>query len=145
MQALLLALIRFYKRFISPHKGYACAYRVYTGHASCSTLGYRAIRRHGAWMGLGLLKKRGRLCGVARRRYAPVQRPLAAQRGDCDPGCDGDGCDLPGPKDLDCCDLVDCCDWPERKKRERKQRDKNARIPPKRPPLPADWPNDTNR
>ena len=150
MQALLLALIRFYKRFISPHKGYGCAYRVYTGHASCSTLGYRAIRRHGAWMGLGLLKKRGRLCGVARRRYAPVQRPLAAQRGDCDPGCGGDGCDLPGcdlpgPKDLDCCDLVDCCDWPERKKRERKQRDKNARIPPKRPPLPADWPNDTNR
>jgi putative component of membrane protein insertase Oxa1/YidC/SpoIIIJ protein YidD len=149
MQALLLALIRFYKRFISPHKGYACAYRVYTGHASCSTLGYRAIRRHGAWVGLGLLNKRCRLCGVAQRRYAPVRRPLAAQRGDCDPGCGGDGCDLPGcdwpgPRGLDCCDLLNCCELPERKQRERKRRDKNARVPPRRE-LRADWPNDTNR
>lgn len=153
MQALLLALIRFYKRFISPHKGYGCAYRVYTGHASCSTLGYRAIRRHGAWTGLGLLKRRCRLCGVAQRRHAPVHRPLAAQRGDCDPGCDGDGCDLPSCgrpslKSVDCCDFADfleCCDAPERRKRERKQRDKKARIPPRRQPPPADQPNDAPR
>jgi hypothetical protein len=74
---------------------------------------------------------------------------LAAQRGDCDPGCGGDGCDLPGcdlpgPKDLDCCDLVDCCDLPERQQRERKRSDKNARLPPRRQPR-DDSTNDTRR
>jgi uncharacterized protein len=150
MRALLLALIRFYKRFISPHKGYACSYRVYTGRASCSTLGYRAIRRHGAWTGLGLLQQRCRLCGVAQRRYAPVYRPPAAQRGDCDldPGFDGDCCEGP---DCDwrsrrlscCCDLLECCEPPERKRQERKRKDKNTHLPPRNPR--QDWPEDAKR
>lgn len=156
MRALLLALVRFYKRFISPHKGYGCAYRLYTGRASCSTLGYRAIRRHGAWAGLGLLQQRTRLCGVAQRRYAPVYRPPAAQRGDCDldPGCDGDGCDLDcdprprGCRGLGCLDFLDCCDPggggdSDRKRRERKRKDKNTHLPPKKPR--QDWPDDARR
>lgn len=155
MRVLLLALIRFYKRFISPHKGYGCAYRVYSGRASCSTLGYRAIRRHGAWVGLGLLQQRCHKCGVAQRRYAPVYRPPAGQRGDCDPGCGGDGCDLngcdPGGCDqrdcdlrprrcrsafdfLDCCDIDDCGGDDKRRERKRKNRKRDAatHLPPRR-------------
>lgn len=163
MRVLLLALIRFYKRFISPHKGYGCAYRIYTGRASCSTLGYRAIRRHGAWAGLGLLQQRCRKCGVAQRRYAPVYRRPAAQRGDCDvdPGCDGDGCDLPDcdlrPRGcrsafscldfLDCCDLDDCGGDDKRRERKRKNKKKDAttHLPPRqeRPVREQrqDWPD----
>lgn len=155
MRALLLVLIRFYKRFISPHKGYGCAYRVYTGRPSCSTLGYRAIRRHGVWAGLGLLQQRCRNCGVAQRRYAPVYRRPAAQRGDCDPGCDGDGCDLlPGCDGPDCdlrprsCranifDCLDCCgiddlgdcggdDKRRERKRQKKKRDAATHLPPRK-------------
>lgn len=157
MRFLLLALIRFYKSFISPHKGYGCAYRVHTGRASCSTLGYRAIRRHGASAGMGLLQERCRRCGVAQRRYAPVYRPPAQQRGDCDPGCGGADCDLPGcdladcdlrPRGcrsalnfldiFDCCDVADCCDFgsdDKRRDRKRKNKKKDAatHLPPRKP------------
>lgn len=154
MRNLLLALIRFYKRFISPHKGFACAYRVHTGHASCSSLGLRAIRRRGALAGLAILRERTYLCGVVHRRHAAFVRPRIAQRGDCDPGCDanpgcdgpscdGPGCDLlAGREDCrpfrwfsSCCDNLTCldcgsCDWPDKRKR-RRDREKYVYIPPK--------------
>ncbi len=99
MQRLALAAIRFYQRRISPHKGFCCAYRVHTGGASCSTLGYRAIRRFGIWRGLTLLRRRLAKCGVASQRQR-AQRPEChthasrhakpphwqAQAGYCDPG-----------------------------------------------------------
>jgi uncharacterized protein len=58
-----LAAIRGYQQFISPYKGFCCAYRVHTGKASCSAFGYRAISRFGVWNGVGVLKKRLTLCG----------------------------------------------------------------------------------
>ena len=65
-----LAVIRLYQRHLSPHKGFHCAYRVHTGRASCSALGYRVVRRHGVFAGLGLIRERTQLCGVAHRRHA---------------------------------------------------------------------------
>jgi putative component of membrane protein insertase Oxa1/YidC/SpoIIIJ protein YidD len=142
MRRLLLWAIHFYKRFISPHKGFGCAYRVQTGRASCSTLGYRAIRHHGVLPGLSVLRRRTYLCGVAHRRHAPYRRPLAAQRGDCDPGCDlpcGHDCHLPGADALS--DLADCCDcdWPKRKDKRRREKERSVYIPPRvtRPPRSA--------
>ena len=58
MKQLALAAIRLYQRHLSPHKGFCCAYRVHTGRASCSSLGYRAIRRFGLWLGLVILHRR---------------------------------------------------------------------------------------
>ena len=34
-----LAAIRFYQRWISPYKGFRCAYGAHSGRCSCSTLG----------------------------------------------------------------------------------------------------------
>jgi len=51
---LALLAITLYQRHLSPYKGFRCAYALHTGRASCSRLGYRAIRRHGL-RGLGLL------------------------------------------------------------------------------------------
>ncbi|MDP2829197.1 MAG: membrane protein insertion efficiency factor YidD [Sulfuricellaceae bacterium] len=136
---LALAAILAYQRHISPHKGFCCAYRQHTGRASCSSLGYRAIRRHGLLGGFALLHKRTGLCGVAHRRYSPeVVRPFRSQRGDCDllvlpcdSGCDL-GCNLPSGKNMSwCCDLAsNCgsCDWPERKRKDKL--DKDVYIPP---------------
>lgn len=146
---LALAAIRGYQRWISPRKGFHCAYRVHTGCAGCSALGYRVIRRFGLWDGLPLLRERMARCGAVHALHAapdplPARRRMpAAQRGDCDPGCDLScapdlpcdahhgcaGCDGPsGPKGgggcgirvLDCCDLSSCCnggcDWSNGKK-----------------------------
>jgi uncharacterized protein len=137
MRRFLLTAIRVYQRYVSPYKGFCCAYRQHTGGTSCSTLGYRAVRRHGVFTGLGILRKRTHLCGVANRRHAHVRaRPPAAQRGDCDPGCDSPcDCDLSNWRSfgrvcdvLSCCD---CCDWPDRKRKHRKEEEQHIYIPPK--------------
>ena len=133
-QRLALSAIRGYQRYISPRKGFACAWRRHTGHASCSTLGFRAVRRYGVARGLALIRQRTRLCGVAHRRFSPVLRraPLS-QRGDCDLGCDAPGdCDFPrGMGAFSCCDGCSC-DWPSRDSKKHREDDKLHHIPPHR-------------
>jgi putative component of membrane protein insertase Oxa1/YidC/SpoIIIJ protein YidD len=132
MRAAALLAIRFYQRFISPYKRFACAYRVHMGRCSCSVLGFRAIRRFGLFQGIGVIRKRTYLCGVTHRRFSmPNVRPPRAQRGDCDIGCDFPGdssCDMPGSMPgrrlfelLDCCNGCDSCDWLNRKSNRHKQ------------------------
>jgi putative component of membrane protein insertase Oxa1/YidC/SpoIIIJ protein YidD len=112
-RALLLAAIRAYKRLVSPHKGFACAYRVHTGAASCSTLGYRAVARYGVFRGLGVLGLRLEQCRLKHERHGG--RRLLARRSQagfvdcaCDASlCDGSICDLCGGA-LDCLDLAAC-------------------------------------
>lgn len=144
MRQLALFSIEIYQRYLSPYKGFCCAYRAHTGCRSCSTLGHRAIRRYGVVDGIAILRKRLQKCGVAcQRQHAPRQRgALRSQRGDCDPGCGG--CDLPS---IDCpscnlpngfCDAASCCDcgscdcgdW--RQGRQRKKEEDQVYIPPLR-------------
>lgn len=96
MQPLLLQLIRAYQRHVSPHKGYGCAHRLHRQRASgCSGVGLHAIRRHGAWRGLLMLRQRLQRCARSaqwlreqRRRNEGGMWVPQAQRGECDPGCD---------------------------------------------------------
>ncbi|MDF3036145.1 MAG: hypothetical protein K0S28_1419 [Paucimonas sp.] len=130
--------ISLYQRYLSPYKGFCCAYRVYTGRRGCSAAGARAIRRFGVMAGLAVLRRRLFLCGVAYRRNAPpVKRPHIAQRGDCDPGCDlpcdatcGSG--RSGFRMFDFLSCCDCggCDWGDRK-RKRGANEKYVYIPPR--------------
>ncbi|MEP6504753.1 MAG: membrane protein insertion efficiency factor YidD [Betaproteobacteria bacterium] len=104
VRRLLLAAIRFYKRRVSPHKGYGCAYRVRTGRCSCSTLGYRAISRLGAVRGLGVLRQRLALCHLEAIRHRARRPPVRlAEAGfvDCDVPCDGP-CDATGCSEGGC-------------------------------------------
>lgn len=132
----LLAAIRAYQRFVSPHKGFCCAYRRHTGRASCSVFGYRAVRHYGVFAGLALVRRRTYYCGVAHRRYGSQARsPLHRQRGLCDIGCDlpcDVGCDVPSLGQF--CDLLSCCDcgscdWPARRSGKRAEREKYVYIP----------------
>lgn len=129
-----LLAIRLYQRHLSPRKGYGCAYRLHTGRASCSSCGHRAISRHGLRTGLRLILRRTARCSQVNRQHrqhlALPRRPNAAQRGDCDLGCDlpCDPCE-PGGRGLSrACDFLSCCDcytgdWPNRnKKQPRKSR-----------------------
>lgn len=137
MRAFLLAAIRFYQHFLSPLKGFRCAYHVHTSRQSCSHLGFRAVRRFGAPAGLVVLRQRLYLCGVAHRRYSPpLRRAPLAQRGDCDiVPCD---CDLPSARTCSSAgDIIstcaDCgsCDWPDRRRKDR-ERERTIYIPPKK-------------
>lgn len=134
-RAALLAAIRFYKRHVSPRKGFACAYRIHTGRCSCSTLGYRAVSRYGVLRGLGVLRLRLDRCHEVFERRGRRPGPRA-QDGfcDCDLPCDASCVDLPS---LDCnscdssgLDCIDCdcgdCGWPSRRAR---RRDKAADRP----------------
>ncbi|MFD0930666.1 membrane protein insertion efficiency factor YidD [Methylophilus glucosoxydans] len=140
MKSLLLKVIRFYQRFISPYKGFCCSYRYHTGHASCSVLGLRAVQRYGVIDGFIILRKRLYLCGVSSRRYSPPKlRPHRSQRGDCDIGCDSPcdmGCKMPNLKSCPIFEAFNCadacsCDWPARDKKD-KNNDEEVYLPPKR-------------
>lgn len=149
MRRAVLAAIRVYQRYVSPYKGICCAYREHTGRASCSALGYRAVRRHGVFAGLALIRQRTHRCGVAHRRYRNQRVPmLHAQRGVCDIGCDlpcDGGCDLAGGGGFSkVCDFLSCCDWggcdwPDRK-RKSPQAEKHVYIPPKPGSGARAWP-----
>ena len=95
MKVVALTVISLYQRYVSPYKGFCCAYRAQTGHASCSSLGYRAIRRFGVWRGVSVLRNRLGKCGVAYR--SRFNRPVYVNRqsGHCDLSCDL-------PCDFDC-------------------------------------------
>ena len=104
MKKFVLLLILFYQKFISPYKGFCCAYHQYTGRASCSGLGYRAIRYYGVLKGVGVLNVRFRKCNeVYQTHYFKKQRVLN-QAGHCDLPCD---CDLGDSGDA-CSALADC-------------------------------------
>jgi putative component of membrane protein insertase Oxa1/YidC/SpoIIIJ protein YidD len=82
LERLALLAIRAYQRYLSPYKGFSCALRVATGGDSCSGYGYKAIRRRGLRVGLGLLRRRMALCG---HHAVAVRNPvLHPQRGHCD-------------------------------------------------------------
>lgn len=152
MKTLALSAIGFYQRHLSPYKGFRCAYCAYTGNASCSHLGARAIRRFGLWDGLAILNGRLRKCGIAYRRYRPaVEAPALEhlakprllspnhQAGFCDVPCDVPGecpCDLPAATVSNACDIfsacgdgANCCDWWN--KRRKRNDEKSVHIPPR--------------
>jgi putative component of membrane protein insertase Oxa1/YidC/SpoIIIJ protein YidD len=110
---MVLGAIRFYQSYLSPLKGFSCAYRVHTGKASCSQLGLRAVGRYGVLRGAGVLRVRLACCGAEYRKHHP-KYPMhhRSQRGACDLPCDipCDGSDF--GKALDFCSCCDCgsCD-----------------------------------
>jgi uncharacterized protein len=108
MKSLALLAIRGYQRFISPYKGFRCAYRLHTGRCTCSGLGYRAIRRYGVIDGLGVLRVRLARCGQVHRKHRPKPHQLSRQAGVCDVGCDVGGCDAPGGETA--CHFCNCFD-----------------------------------
>lgn len=76
---IVLWAIRGYQRYISPYKGFSCAWRIHTGRCGCSAIGHRAIRRYGVLTGLAVLYQRLYLCGVAYRRFTLCKPPSRQQ------------------------------------------------------------------
>jgi uncharacterized protein len=84
MRSLLLLFIRIYQVYLSPFKGFRCAYHIRTGRRSCSKFGFAAIDRLGVVGGLRLLRRRFRKCAYA-ADIAVIRRPIPThQTGHCD-------------------------------------------------------------
>jgi putative component of membrane protein insertase Oxa1/YidC/SpoIIIJ protein YidD len=126
-----LAAIRLYQRYLSPLKGFRCAYRAHTNCASCSALGYRAIRRYGVWRGIAVLRMRLDRCGIAYRRFAVPPMARSRQAGFCDLPCDLGGLEMACLVD----DACDCFDGFSRKKRTREE-EQQVHIPPRSMRIP---------
>jgi uncharacterized protein len=60
-----LTAIRGYQRFLSPRKGYGCAYRLRHGGTGCSGFARQAIATHGLIRALPLVRDRFRACHAA--------------------------------------------------------------------------------
>ena len=61
------SLISFYQRYISPHKGFRCAHRVYHGGQSCSGYAKTVVQQHGLGAAIPLIRQRFSACGQAAR------------------------------------------------------------------------------
>jgi putative component of membrane protein insertase Oxa1/YidC/SpoIIIJ protein YidD len=116
-----------YQRYLSPHKGFACAYRVLHGGASCSEHVKQVIAAEGLLAGLRSLRSRLKDCRVAARtiKEGRSRRALALEAGrvfddefdlvpekpDARPhpgASSGDGCRL-----IDAAECLQCCDAPD--------------------------------
>ena len=136
MKSAVLGMIRLYQRYLSPRKGFCCAYRVHTGHASCSQLGFRAIRRYGVVRGFAVLRQRTYRCGVAYRRYRlPLTLAHPYQRGFCDGGCDlpcDFNCDLPNFSGCNWAgDIFNSCGSCDMGSRKKKEQEASVHLPPR--------------
>jgi putative membrane protein insertion efficiency factor len=75
MQVILLALLRFYKQWISPLLPSACRF-----HPTCSVYMMQAIERHGPMRGIWLgLKRLGRCHPFHEGGCDPVPQPRSIQ------------------------------------------------------------------
>lgn len=133
MQRIALASISFYRAYLSPYKGFSCAYCLHKGGLSCSAYGHRAIQRHGVLTGVRLIQRRLKQCGEIFRKHAAERTSgqVAAmhrrgQAGFCDVGCDIGACDL-GDLGGGACDVAsncgsvgDCGSWGSREDKKKK-------------------------
>ena len=60
-----ISLINVYQYYISPHKGYHCAHRTYTGEDSCSQFAKLAIQDNGLFSAFPLIKEQFNKCSFA--------------------------------------------------------------------------------
>jgi putative component of membrane protein insertase Oxa1/YidC/SpoIIIJ protein YidD len=75
-----------YRRYLSPHKGYGCAYHAATGRSSCSRYAQQAIGRRGVWNGVRLLRRRFERCALAAAAFADSSANTENKFfGQCDP------------------------------------------------------------
>lgn len=63
---LLVRLIGWYQRYLSPYKGFRCAHRALHGGESCSQFVKRAVRQRGAMRSLSAARGRFAECRAAR-------------------------------------------------------------------------------
>ena len=91
-----VAAIGAHQRYVSPHKGYCCAWGVHTGKTTCSAWGRRVMGRYGLVRGWALLMRQFRRCHQA----AVVLLAQSLVMADMPPAPLGEGKQASAPNDL---------------------------------------------
>jgi len=101
IDSLALAVIGGYRRYVSPHKGFCCAYRVHSGKRSCSAYAQAIVKRLGAFALRTAMPRQFERCKVA---FAALQKKKEEEKRK----------DRKWWENCDCnpCDAVDCVDLP---------------------------------
>jgi uncharacterized protein len=92
------AAIEGYQRYISPYKGFRCAYRAKTGRASCSEYARRLVNKLGvSALAIGLPKQfaRCRLAFATLSAYPLSNQYIDQHKRKRSDSCDCNPCDLP--------------------------------------------------
>ncbi|MDO9178456.1 MAG: membrane protein insertion efficiency factor YidD [Agitococcus sp.] len=103
MRHFFIFLITLYQKYISPHKGFKCAYACYHRSLSCSAMVKNIIAEHGVIAGWPMIKQQFANCHLAyqyleterekkererrersRRRNRPPQRECLSKKDKCD-------------------------------------------------------------
>jgi putative component of membrane protein insertase Oxa1/YidC/SpoIIIJ protein YidD len=119
MRHLAILLIVFYQKFISPYKGFRCAYAVLNGGDSCSEAVKKIVREKGPFGGYRDIRARFQACRDANETLIRNGRRRRGQN-DCDEclDCDCDCSEACRFKKPDACEKMDCdlpdlpCDGP---------------------------------
>ena len=108
LDATAIAAIGVYRRYLSPYKGFCCAYRSVTGRRSCSAYAQAIARRLGALALLQALPRQFARCKAAYVRWRAQPEGEKQRRNARRNGrerwwekCDCGSCDLP-------CDCMPC-------------------------------------
>lgn len=113
MKYISIVLIKFYQRFISPYKGFRCAYHVVHGRDTCSNAINSLILRHGFFKALPFIRIRFDEC---RSAYGYLQTGLIPSHNvdiPCDIPCDIEIGDCSGSSAKgSACDCLSACGWP---------------------------------
>ena len=87
-----ISAINLYQRYLSPHKGYCCAHRVYTGEDSCSQYAKVAIAEHGLFSAFPLIREQFDRCSFAAQELKDKHKKKSKNNGntcnECIPSCD---------------------------------------------------------
>lgn len=93
-----------YQKYLSPHKGYVCAFRVHTQRCSCSEFARKYVLRHGVLKLMFALPARFAKCKQA---AMALKEKLAAEKGRDD---------VPPTSTVlmrECGPVgIECCAWP---------------------------------
>jgi putative component of membrane protein insertase Oxa1/YidC/SpoIIIJ protein YidD len=101
-----------YQRYLSPYKGFCCAYRAHTGKRSCSSYGRAIVQKLGLFAFLTALPRQFERCKLAYQKLlasralmsanASTSNPKKKKNSDCSP------CDVADAASNLPCDAVPC-------------------------------------
>ncbi|NEO86319.1 MAG: membrane protein insertion efficiency factor YidD [Spirulina sp. SIO3F2] len=120
-----LTLVDLYQHYLSPRKGFCCAYRVLYGELSCSAYFRQQVEHQGVWGAIEPLRSRLKACKAAHhvlmtQAEDPEESEESRRRqhhtwdwSDCCYGGNGEDCTPPRACDQDLNGQWDCCegDW----------------------------------
>ncbi|MGB3238812.1 MAG: membrane protein insertion efficiency factor YidD [Geitlerinemataceae cyanobacterium] len=106
-----IGIVRGYQKYLSPHKGFSCAYRKLHGGASCSEYFRQTIDRYGFSHASFLFQQRLEACKMANftLRSSVLEDENNRRRKNCNSSCNRSNC----PNYCECgdCGIADCSDY----------------------------------